>query len=241
MKITDAFWEKRNLGVECIEIHIEKNDTIDDIARGYEAVSEKEYMVVRIPSSRSDASAFFQRKGYFFIEAAITLCHDLKEIKLSKAYEKICSGCSYAPMNEEDISCMKREIDRNIFRTDRISADPAFTSEQAANRFKYWIDDTLKNGMTPYKVMYGGETVGFLINKELDGGVFDGVLSAVYKDFEGTGMGLCIQYAGLQTAIDRGGKKYIGHISASNPQMMKLLETLGFRVTDMEYIFVKHN
>lgn len=241
MKIIDAFWEKRNLGLVCFEIHIEKNDSLDYVAQQYDLLDEKEYMVIRIPSTRFDIMNFFQQRGYFFIESALTLIHNLKQIRLPNSLKIICSKCSWDFMDESDIIQMKNEIDKNLFKTDRISIDPAFTAEQSARRYKGWIDDLIHSGTIPYKVMYKNDVIGFVINKQLSPTIYDGVLAAVYKDYEGSGMGLCIQYAGLYTAIERGGEKYIGHISASNIQVMKMLGLLGFEVTDIEYILVKHN
>ena len=82
MKIVEAIWEKRNLGVECRELHIEDADTAQEIEKACSAVGEKEYMVARVPSANFEAAAFFGQRGYRFIEAAVTLENDLKTAAL---------------------------------------------------------------------------------------------------------------------------------------------------------------
>ena len=240
MKITDAVWEKRNLGVTCTELRVAYGESIADIAAEYSMIKEQQYMVVRIPSSEHDAVRFFQEKGYYFIEAAISLVNDMKS-PVPDRLMRVCGKCGYAPMDSDDIANMFTEIDKNIFKTDRVYLDPHFTSGQAANRYKGWISDLMAAGNVPYKVIFGGEQIGFFINREKTHGVFDGILAAVYEQYEGTGMGLCVQYAGLALAREKQAKKYLGHISGNNPAVMRALFSLGFTVSEIEYVFVKHN
>lgn len=66
-------------------------------------------------------------------------------------------------------------------------------------------------------------------------------MAAVYSDYEGTGMGYCIQYAGLQSAIERGADTYIGYVSGTNPEVLKILLSIGYVIKEIDYIFIKHN
>lgn len=241
MKIVDAVWEKRNLGVTCCELCLEERDILQEIKDIYAGINEKQYMVVGIPSSRYDLVQFFQSQGYTFIEAAITLEHNLEEVNFSKKLMRICNKCTWEQMDDHDMSLLSNEIYKNIFKTDRIYIDPMFTKRQAAQRYDFWIKDLINSGNIPYKVMFGGETVGFFLNKEREENVYDGLLAATYSDFEGSGMGYCIQYAGIKSAIDRGAHKYIGHISANNPAVLKVLLSIGFYIKTIEYKFIKHN
>jgi len=51
MKVTHAHWEKRNLGVDCNEITLEKCDD-EDIAKTKSIISDniREYTVVKVPT-----------------------------------------------------------------------------------------------------------------------------------------------------------------------------------------------
>lgn len=241
MRIVDAFWEKRNLGVSCYELQMETNDILEQVINEYQGLEEKQYMVARIPSARYDLVQYFQSSGFQFIEAAITLRHDLQNISIPRRLLRICEKCSWAVMDSNDIQQLYEEIEKGIFKTDRIYIDPNFSKKQAAQRYVFWIQDLVKQGNIPYKVSYSGEVVGFFLNKEKEVGVYDGLLAATYSAFEGTGMGYCIQYAGMQSVIERNAKEYIGHISGNNPKVMHVLLSIGFSIDKIDYILIKHS
>lgn len=241
MKIIDAVWEERNLGVSTYEIKIEFQDMLEDVSKKYSELTEKQYMVVRIPSSCHWAVPFFQSKGYSFIEAAVTLRHDLKNIPVSLGLKNLFDRCSYDEMDDNDIEVMYNEIDKGIFKTDRIYLDSAFRKGVSAQRYKHWLADMILQGKVPYKVIYNNEVIGFFVNSETKNGVYDGILAGVYSNFEGSGLGVCIQYMGLIYCMNNGAKRFIGHVSANNMGVLKALTSLGFKITDIEYIFIKHN
>ena len=241
MKIVDAVWEKRNLGVDCNECRVDYSDSLQDIKTAIEQIKNTEYAVARIPSNRIDAVQAFQSEGFQFIEAAITLENDLKKIVVPKRLQLLAKSISWEIMNEADLDNLYSEIRGNIFKTDRIILDPYFTKEQAANRYVNWTKDLVSQGNVPYKIMYNNDVVGFVLNKEIKQGVYDGLLAGTYAAFEGTGMGVCIQYAGIKSAMEKDATKYIGHVSANNPAVLKSLEAIGFEIKLIEYIFIKHN
>lgn len=241
MKIIDAVWEKRNLGVSCLELHFDNSDNADDVRKELSSLSLKEYNVARVPSSNTEVCRVIRESGFEFIEAAITLTHDLKSISVRKGLEKLCESCSCAPMDDSDVEYMEAQIDKGIFATDRISVDPRFGKELSARRYKLWMRDLVAQGNIPMKVMVKGTPVGFFISRERSPKVYDGVLAGVYSEFEGTGMGYCVQYQGLVRTKELGAKKYIGHISGNNVPVGKIVLSLGFGLDEIEYVFIKHN
>ncbi len=198
-------------------------------------------MVVKIPSNCYWAIPFFQSKGYSFIEAAVTTKHDMKNCPIPPGMKRIFDRCSYSEMTEDDIAIMYSEIDKGIFKTDRIYLDPFFPKGTSARRYKYWIADLISQGGTPCKVTYNNETIGFFLNKEIQPGMYENVLSGVYLDYEGTGYGVYVQYMGLLCNMNSRAKKIIGHVSASNIENFKAGNLFGCIITDVEYVFIKHN
>ena len=241
MKIVDAVWEKRSLDVECKDCVVSHEDALDDIEQSIIQVENTQYLVAKIPSNRIDVLMLFEKHGYGFIEAAIKLDLDMRKIIVPKRLEVMKSKLRWEIMQQEDLEILYKEIDNNIFKTDRIILDPYFTPKQAADRYKYWTMDLVKAGNVPYKVYYDDEVIGFFLNKEVSPGVYDGILAGVYGAYEGTGMGVCIQYAGILFAQEMSAKKYIGHVSANNPAVLKSLEMIGFKVKLIEYVLIKHN
>ena len=82
LKVVDAFWEKRNLGVCCNEIEIEPGDETNFLKREL-PLNEAEYTVVKVPSNKFDVMFLLQDLGYTYVESSINLVHDLKEIRLN--------------------------------------------------------------------------------------------------------------------------------------------------------------
>lgn len=74
MKITNAVWEKRNLGVTTCEVTFDEHDSTENIvAPCDELLSQYDYRVFRVPAGRCDISLFLQSRGCRFMETAITL------------------------------------------------------------------------------------------------------------------------------------------------------------------------
>lgn len=231
MKIIDATWEKRNLGVTCYEIEFSNDDTISDIERHCDKFFERQYVVLKVPNSRADISAYVQCLGAKYIESLITFQCDLRTWKLPDSLKDLCALSSYAPMNDDDIEVMFDEIRKGIFQTDRVYLDPYFTKEQAVQRYINWSKDMLNKGHIPCKVVYLGETVGF----------FNDALSGVYSKFTGTGMGLFVQYACIDVVRYLGQTKSYAVVSSNNPSVINLNIKLGRQIKSTNYIFVMHN
>ena len=232
MKITDATWEQRNLGVTCYEITFERDDKLSDVAGDWDKFLERQYLVLKVPNYRPDIAAFVQAQGAKYIETAITFKCDLRTWQLPASLKDICGLSSYAPMNDDDVQVMLTEIRKGIFKTDRIYLDPYFTHEQAARRYVNWATDMLNRGHVAYKVMYRGEAVGF----------FNDALAGVYSKFTGTGMGLFVQYSTLDAAARYTKQtKVEAVVSSNNPEVVNIRIKLGCLIGKMNSVFVKHN
>ena len=46
MKIVDAFWEERNLGVTCYELELELSDCLESVEDTLSGLTQRRYMVV---------------------------------------------------------------------------------------------------------------------------------------------------------------------------------------------------
>lgn len=239
MKIIDAFWEKRNLGVNCYEISFTKDDTLFKVKQEYEHLSEREYMVVKIPSYRYDIVQYFQKLGYYFIETAISLENQLDKFEPDGKFSQIQERCRWEIMDDLDKEELIKQIRNNIFHTDRVYVDSYFTKENAAKRYECWLGDIEETDGFIYKVMYMNKTVGFQ-SFQLKGEIGHGILAGVYEKFQRTGMGYCIVYSQLMQMKKLGAKKFITNISGSNPDILQLHLASGTKITQMEYVFVKH-
>ena len=240
MKLVNAVWEKRNLGVNCEEITIEVSDKEDEVKKMLMGSRNKDYIVVRLPVACSQFLSGLQENGFRFMETAITMETELEEIVLPSRYARLVSGVTYEPFTDENLSELYLEIEKEIFTTDRVALDGRFGRAAAAKRYIGWIGDMKDRGIYPCRVRYREEEVGFFLQSSVENGVCHGLLAGVYEDYIGTGMGLLVQYAGLMSAKKHGARRYYGNVSSNNPAVLKNLDSMGQHIVDMEYVFVKH-
>lgn len=240
LKLVEAVWEKRNLGVSVVEVSLDSQDSLEEIGKVYNDLTSKyQYLVFRVPCNRCDLSLQLQNLGCTFIETAITLSYDLKKFRVDEKYKMFCENCSWELMNDQDLIQLYDEIKSGIFETDRIYLDPYFSAEQAANRYIFWIQDLVKQNLIPHKVIFDGETVGFFVNKP-EGKKYKGLLAGVYHKYLKSGLGFLVQYAGLTYEKSQNATYHFGNVSSNNLSVLKVCIELGGTIKDMQYILIKH-
>ena len=239
LKIVDAFWEKRNLGVCCHEIEIELGDEADFLKKEL-PLNEAAYTVVKVPSNKFDVMFLLQELGYTYIESSINLVHDLKEIRLNPLQQRIMDSVSYSTMTDKDIDHVFREIRKGIFTTDRIYIDPYFSHEKAANRYVNWIGDELERGCKNFKLTYKNDSVGFFTFKDMGNGVCYPFLAGMYEKYLNSGLGICTIEKPLKHAIKMNYKKYSTFISSNNTSTFSAHVALNFSFRKIYHVYIKH-
>jgi hypothetical protein len=241
MKIVDAFWEKRNLGVTCQEVIIEDDDTAGTVKTEISDVNA-EYIVVKVPAGKTDVMFLLSELGYRFIECAFHLTHDLKRHALSVTgpVKRLLTAVEYCPMEKADFDLLFMEIKKGLFNTDRIFLDPCFTKEQAANRYVGWISDEFARGADLYKLIYKDKPIGFFTFKDLGDGVYYPFLAGIYEEYKQGGIGLSTLYYPIIEAIKRGGKQIDTYISTNNVIIVRNHVLLNFVFQKTQYIYIKH-
>lgn len=240
MKIVDAYWEKRNLGVDCVEVSIE---TTDDVTEIYSKLKDIDvpYVVIKVPSGRMDIMFKLAEWGFVYVESLINFTHDLKDIELSGIYKRINQSVSCKKMHREEYALVFREIEKEIFSTDRISIDPLFGKKIAARRYINWINDECERNSEIYEVLYKDQGIGFFTLKETEKGVFYPFLAGVYSDYATSGLGIYVIQKILEEAVRRDANKVSTYLSSNNLPVIKVHSSLGFVIADMKYVYIKHN
>lgn len=237
MKITDAYWEKRNLGVETTEVEIELQDEINEVRRQLERIKSS-YCVIKVPSECMDIVGAVQKEGFMYIEDMILVSHDLHEVVRSKMHQRLYEATAYRRMNEQDIEQLFDEVQQGMFANDRITNDGAFTKEQAARRYRNWIADLIAQGAEPYVVLYKDDPAGFVILKELDAGIYDSVLGGGYQKYRKSGMGIIQKEQEIVKRL--GGKAVQTRVSSNNLNQLKALILNGYVPKKIEHVFIRH-
>ena len=239
MKVVDAIWEKRNLGVDCREIKIEKDDTIEEIKRELPQ-NESQYTVVKVPSGKFDVIFLLQEMGYTYVESSINLTHDLKDIKLNPIQQRIMDSLSYSRMGKDDIEKLFCEIKKGVFSTDRIYIDPHFTHEQAANRYINWISDELDKSTEAFKITHKDKSVGFFTFKDIGNSTCYPFLAGMYSDYLKSGLGMSTIEKPLKEAVKRKYKQCSTFISSNNVGTLNMHIAYRFKFESIDSVYIKH-
>lgn len=237
MKIIDAYWEKRNLGLDVNEIEIEETDHSEGVLRELGKISV-DYSVVKLPSSRSDLIPIIQSLGYFFSEDLIHVTHDLHEPIRSRMHQRMYDAMSYRMMDDADIKRLYEEIRKGMFLTDRISQDDFFTPVQAANRYINWVKDLIAAAAIPYTLLYKEEPAGFIILQTKDQKHYESVLGASYLKYRNSGIGIVQKEQEIVKKL--GGKSVETQVSTNNISQVKALVLNGYVPKSINHVFTKH-
>lgn len=237
MRVVEAVWEKRNMGVDTIEIEAEENDSLED-AEKVISETKSEYLVLKIPSTRSDITRLAGKYGYEYIEDMIHLVNNLVPVQMSKVQKRMYDAVPVEKMTEKDMEGLYQEIRQGMFSTDRISNDTFFSAEQAAERYIGWISDELKRGTEFYKYIYKDKIIGFFTLREMENGIFDSFLGGFYRDFRKSGFGSV--YKAPDLVRGRNGKKLITSVSSNNIVQVRALLSNGYLPDKINHVFIKH-
>lgn len=237
MKIIEAYWEKRNLGVDTYEIQFDVTDVIENVARDFEVI-KGEYIVAKVPSDRDDISKYVQKNGFLYMEDLIFVEHDLHDVQRNMLHQRLYDATSYREMSEDDVKQLKEEIHDGMFDVDRISKDDGFGKEISARRYMNWVDDLLNKGARPYVILYKEAAIGFVILEEKQNGIYYSVLGGGYRKYRNSGLGVIQKEQEIVKEI--GGKKVVTVVSSNNVSQLKALMLNGYIPNKVEHVFVKH-
>lgn len=239
MKITHAVWEQRNMGVDCWEVRIDKDDTEEEFLKNRKKF-ECEYTVVKVPTDMAQYGFFLQQQGYRYVETMLSLHRDTSLPTLNRIQQRFLTKMEYSEMSEEDRDFLFTEIRGGMFTTDRVYVDPYFTKEQAHERYVGWINDEIKAGAKGYKVCYQGQNIGFFMLRELEDKVYYPALAGIYQSIPIPGLGFAGDYFMIVEANQQKGKKILGSVSTNNAGSLSLLMQMGYLINRIEAVYVKH-
>lgn len=239
MKIIDATWEIRNLGVSTQEVEISEQDKLEDIESAINRLNA-DYQVVKVCTGRMDVNALLAEHGFYFAETAIRVSHNLKLFTCSNLISRVSKDLNFVPMTASGLEIMREQIKKGMFYTDRISLDSEFSKKLSARRYIYWIEDELKVGSQIYTYEYRGQSVGFCLLKECRKHYYYSVLSGVYNLGIRMPFGSAFAYKQLEVLKQMGAEGVYSYISINNPSIVRVHAQYGYVFADIRYVFVRH-
>ena len=234
MKVIYAVWEKRNIGIDVVEVEIEKDDTVEEVSERLDQI-KADYISVKLPSYLTEFLDVIQYKKFLYREDLIHVRHRLQHIPRTAVQQRMYDSVSYHEMNSKDICELKSEIERGMFSSDRFSIDSRFTKEQCANRYVNWVDDLLINGAKPFVMEYKGEHSGFIILKTEDKKTYQSILGGAYEKFRNSGLGIVQKEQEIVKKL--GGTCVETTVSSNNVGQLKALIHNGYIPYDVVHVF----
>ena len=244
MKCVNATWELRNLGVNTIELEVEKNDAAEKILKeieNYRRQYDAKYVVVKSNTRYPEISLPLQYAGFLLIENQIGLKLTREDaLKALGEYNEFFDEISYKLADEAEMKMIFSEIARGIFTTDRIALDPKFGVEIANQRYSFWIKDALSRGAYVFLSLYENTPIGFFMAKTTEPKKSDGLLGGLFNRPEAYHKGIFHLIAGHKCFCDGGGNIDRTFVSSNNLNVLRIHLLLGRKVTGIRNVFVKH-
>ena len=247
MKIIDAFWEKRNLGVNTLEIEIEdsdtgisKNDIKEQIANCIDK-TKYQYYVLKFDTGNNDLYAIANELGFIFAELQFDFAI-YKNKFINEDHSKI-TRFDLLEVNEytdeEHYNMIISKINEGIFNTDRISLDPRFGKNIANLRYANWVKDLIgKKDYSLYIATNDGNQVGFSLNK-YNGKECFGLLGGLFNEYQSSGWGVFLHYADLKKAFEKYDVMRTS-LSSNNIKVINLWQYFSAKLLKMKYVYTMH-
>jgi len=240
VKVVDAKWERRNLGVEsCIEIDIEDLDS-DAIALKVIDQQIASYIVVKLPVARFDLLSKVETMGYHFIEASVNLVCGISSLNIDSSIKRMEGKLSLDIMNNSDQENLFQEIHKGMFTTDRVYLDTFFRKEAAFRRYEFWIKDEMERGGTLYKCLFNQEVIGFILMKGYLDGSSIPLLVGVYPKYKDWGLGCGLISKLKEVAVRETSRAISVIVSSNNIPVINIYTSLGFKIKNIKYVLIKH-
>jgi hypothetical protein len=239
MIITTALWEKRNLGVNCVEITLDANDEKTVVDRELDQINA-EYLVIKIPSSCPDFLFHLQTRGFMVAEVLTTCCHYGHLSQLTRVQEKILNSLSCKLASSDELDTIYLELQHGMFTTDRVAVDPKFGIQAAGRRYAGWLSDGLKRGHLVYSFTYKNMQVGFFVMDPRTPMEWYATLGGVFPQHQNSGFGYFMNYLEIVTAIGCGAKRIYTTFSSNNAAVSAIHFMLGYRLIQQQYVLIRH-
>lgn len=242
MKVTDAFWEERNLGVKTVELLINRDDSCLEIEETLAACENYQYCVAKVEVPNVEAQRLLSKHGFYYAESSLNMYLDVRNFRLSPLESRINKQVTYKPISSSEIPRFEERIREGIFDTDRIFLDSEFSAEKAAQRYLNWINDERTRGTELFEILYKDTPIGFFTQKQVEENTYYPFLAGLYKESNAIiGVGFSVLAKPIEDAISKGGKFISTYVSSNNLPIVRLHIQLGFVPNHLYSVFVKHN
>lgn len=242
MKIVEAVWEKRNIGQHAFEVTLTQEDTLQDFIEADELITRQgaTYVAVKTPVAMPEFIFGLPDLGYIMVETAFHMMLKKQTYRVPPYLERLDRNVTVREVtNQEDAERILDEIKEGVIITDRISLDPTFTPELAANRFVNWSRDLLE-GNTLVEMSISGKPFGFGMFQGVDEKVAYLNFSGVFNAYKDKGLGLLMLKKFFEVVWNKGFETMQWTIVSNNPRVLRANLAFGADIESLNYTFVSH-
>lgn len=240
MRIIDATWEKRNLGVTCLEMNCEASDRVDEVLSMLPL--QAAYQLIRVPAGRTDLLLSVQERGYKTIEMTFNLARRLDEFELPPIYRRFAGCVKCREATRDDCENVLNLVESGqVFKKDRIALDPCFSAALSGRRVAFWSRDLLQKGGKMYVATYKERHIAFALNIEKEKGVYDACFSGLIPGPDTLGLGFAAVYLNTLVPYQNGANKVVTVVSSNNMPILRLHMLFEYEPTEINYVLVRHS
>jgi hypothetical protein len=238
MKIIDAVWEKRNIGLDTREIEVSEDDSWVDLKDAIKKI-DCEYLVVKIPCSRTDLTFKLNELDLVFVELLTKAHFAGPQPELTGIQRRVISSLTWGKITPENKETLFKEISLGMFKTDRVAIDPLIGIDRSSKRYLGWITDELNSGALMYEITKGIELVGFfLIRKEENSS--NAILAGLLDKYQKSGFGFVLNHLQIEMSNKMGCKCIYSTFSSNNRGATAVHMSMGYTVDQQHYVYVNH-
>lgn len=202
MKIIDACWEERNLGMKVCEVVFAPGDELDpNVMTELEKLYD--YIIAKIPGDSITLMHNLEEMGFRYLEnqqVIYFLANQLQSISSGwiERFNKI--ECEQVTDKVRlDIIC--EHIRKGLYLRGRISSDPELEKGISDLRIINWLHDLFLNGgVTIWELRNGIDLVGYFALEQTGPRALNIVQAGIFREFQFKGFSFSILYNVLKIA-----------------------------------------
>jgi hypothetical protein len=242
MKIIDAFWDRKNTGLNTCEILFGERD-IFQMYLDANVESKYDFSVVKIPVGNLRLVHQMEDNGYRYLENQMLISFEVDQLEeINQKWQRLLPGFTYNLLKElEGINSIIGEVNNKMFENDRFSLDPYWRTNVSSLRYTNWIRDMFeKKGTNFYLMKKNNEPVGFFTIKHISEHICNCPIAGIYSKFKSHGYFFALAWFWLEESKKLGYKKLLTSISTNNKAIHSFLsKVFFFRVNEILIVLRK--
>jgi len=238
-----AAWEQQNLAVDAYEVTLDGSETPEAFAKEEAQLlaAGAQYIVVKTPVNCPALLFGLPKLGYTLVEMVFHVAIRRDAYRVPPEIARFDRGLSVVERTEEaDRQRVYARIRSGVFKSDRVSIDPAFTTAQSGTRYANWLRQMLGEGGKLFEVMQKDKPIGFFVIVRVDAQTVDPVLMGLYDEERDRGMGALLHKKTLDTCFLQDCARLASTIVSNNAKVLRVYVNAGATITDTLYTYVKH-